>query len=143
MPIAVSISTQIASRRFSLRASSIWVSSVATRCAWPAPDALGITRVQVLPGLLNHVDDVAVAVGGVEAVDPPRHRAAGPVELLKRPDPVGPRLLLVSGATASSRSSITMSAPSVAAFSSIRMFEPGTANSERCRRSRFELAERQ
>ncbi len=38
------------------------------------------------------------------------------------------------GATASSRSSITMSAPRPGAFSSIRMLLPGTASSLRWRR---------
>ena len=38
------------------------------------------------------------------------------------------------GATASSRSSITMSAPRPGAFSSIRTLLPGTASSLRCRR---------
>src|SRR3954469_4840525 len=41
---------------------------------------------------------------------------------------------LSSGATASSRSSITMSAPRLGAFSSIRTLLPGTASSLRCRR---------
>jgi hypothetical protein len=90
--------------------------------------------VDLVAGHLDDVDEVAVAVVPVESVDSQRDRAARPVLLLQRVDDVDPGLRLSSGATASSRSSMAMSAPAAGAFSSMRRFEPGTASSLRCRR---------
>ena len=53
--------------------------------------------VELVAGLLDDVDDVAVAPVGVEAVDAQRHRAAGPVLLAQRVDDVQARLRLVVG----------------------------------------------
>ena len=62
-----------------------------------APDLRDQDRVDVPAGLLHHVDDVAVAVVGVEPVDAYGHRAVGPGEVVESVHYVAARLLLVVG----------------------------------------------
>ena len=53
--------------------------------------------VDVRAGLLDHVDDVAVAPVGVEPVDAQRHGGGGPVAVAQHGDDLLPRALLVIG----------------------------------------------
>ena len=94
-------------------------------------------RVEHVPSCLHHVDDVAVAPMGVEPVDPDADRRADQSCAPSASMTFARAASLSSGATASSRSRNTMSAPSVAALPMARSFVPGTASSLRCRRSFF------
>ncbi len=95
---AVSISASRPTRVVQPLATSIWLTMHLDRVeVGRHADLRDQDRVELVAGLLHDVDDVAVHVVGVEAVDAHRHGLAGaaPVDVVERLDDVLARLLLV------------------------------------------------
>ena len=95
-PSANSIRTSIPSRRSRPLAVSIWVRQHVDSVDVGGDAHLGHhDQVELVAGLLDDIDDIAVHERGIEAVDPDRQGPPAPVQVVERLDQRGARPRLV------------------------------------------------